>query len=299
MRGARYTGPDRRHGRARRVPAVFVAHGSPNTIFDEEFATALHRFGARQGPLDGAVVVSAHWESLKPIRVTRGVKPDLLYDFSGMPSRVESLSYSCRGSLALSDHVLALLASAGIPAVADPGRGFDHGTWVPMSLAFPSGRVPIVQVSLPAPAEPVEILQFGRALAPLRDRNVLLVGTGGIVHNLHRLRFSAPSTAPEPWALGFDQWVHEQVARFDLEALCDYRRRAPHALESAPTPEHFEPLLFVLGSRGPGDQVFDLFEGFRHGSLSMRSFAIAGRRSEDLASILDLTSAAAAATVRR
>lgn len=276
-----YGGPERRRAAIRRVPVVFVAHGSPNTVFDHEFGTALRLFAAHQGALDAAVVVSAHWESLRPVRVTRGVHPDLLYDFSGMPSRVDRLSYPCRGSVAVSDQVIALLEDAGIRAVADPARGLDHGTWVPMSLAFPSGRVPVVQVSLPAPADPDEIVEMGRVLAPLRERNILLVGSGGVVHNLHRLRFSGDTHVPDPWALGFDEWVREHVGRLDLEALCRYRRLAPHALESAPTAEHFEPLLFALGARWPGDRVHGLFEGFRHGCLSMRSFALAGRRRDD------------------
>lgn len=277
-----YSGPERRTAGCRRVPALFTAHGSPNTVFDHEFGTALRRFAAYQGVLDAIVVVSAHWEALRPLRVTRHAHPELLYDFSGMPSRVDLLSYPCRGSLDVSDCVIDHLQSAGLPAVADPARGFDHGTWVPISLAFPSARVPIVQVSLPLPAEPEEIVALGRALAPLRERNILLVGTGGIVHNLHRLRFSGETHVGDPWALAFDEWVREHVNRMDLEALCDFRRRAPHALECVPTPEHFEPLLFVLGAAGPGDRVHHLYEGFRHGSLSMRSLALAGRRRNEL-----------------
>jgi 4,5-DOPA dioxygenase extradiol len=276
-----YAGPERRRSAGRRVPALFVAHGSPNTVFDHEFGTALRLFAAHQGPLDAAVVVSAHWESLRPVRVTRGPTPELLYDFSGMPSRVDRLSYVCHGSAAVSDQIIALLGDAGIAAVADPSRGFDHGTWVPMSLAFPSARAPIVQVSLPLLAPPDEIVAMGRALAPLRDRNILLVGSGGVVHNLHRLRFSGDTEVPDSWALGFDEWVSEQVGRLDVAALCDYRRRAPHVLESVPTPEHFEPLLFILGACGRGDSVHPVYEGFRHGSLSMRSFAVAGRRRDE------------------
>ena len=159
---------------------------------------------------------------------------------------------------------------------------------MPLSLAFPSARVPVVQVSLPLPVTPEEIVEMGRALAPLRDANVLLVGSGGVVHNLHRLRFSGETHVPDPWALGFDELVREQVARLDVAALCDYRRRAPHVLESVPTPEHFEPLLFVLGAAAGGDGVRPVYEGFRYGSLSMRSFAIGGRR---LGEILGLPAA--------
>ncbi len=277
-----YAGLERRQRGGRRVPALFVSHGSPNTVFDDEYAGALRRFAAPLEPLDAAVILSAHWESFRPVRVTRSGHPELLYDFSGMPSRVERISYSCRGNTAVADRVIALLERAGIKAAPDPSRGLDHGAWVPISLAFPGARVPVVQVSLPLPAEPADILEMGRALAPLRDQNVLLVGSGGIVHNLHRLRFSGETHVADGWALGFDEWAREQIGRLDVQTLLDYRRRAPHALESVPTPEHFEPLLFVLGSALTGDRVFDVFEGFRYGSLSMRSFALAGQRREDL-----------------
>jgi 4,5-DOPA dioxygenase extradiol len=282
-RMAVYHGPERRRGSGRRVPALFVAHGAPDTVLDEEFGNALRRFGGRQARLDGAVVVSAHWESLRPIRVTRSPHPDLLYDFPDMPARVDQMSFSCAGSPSVSDRVLRMLDAAGLQATADPARGFDHGTWVPLSLLFHSGRVPIVQVSLPTPARPEEVVELGRALAPLRDQNILLVGSGGIVHNLHRLRFSGEHQEPAPWALGFDGWVRDRVSGLDLAALCDYRRRAPHALESVPTPEHFNPLLFVLGAAGAGDRAVDVYEGFRHGSLSMRSFALVSRRHGDAA----------------
>jgi 4,5-DOPA dioxygenase extradiol len=277
-----YGGLERRHGTAQRVPALFVSHGSPNSVFDDEFGGALRRFAAPLEPLEAAVVVSAHWESFRPVRVTRSGHPELLYDFSGMPSRVERVSYLCRGSIAVADRVVELLGRAGIKVAADPSRGLDHGAWVPISLAFPSARVPVVQVSLPLPAEPADILEMGKALAPLRDQNILLVGSGGIVHNLHRLRFSGETHVADGWALSFDEWAREQVGRLDVQALLDYRRRAPHALESVPTPEHFEPLLFVLGTAQTGDRVFDIYEGFRYGSLSMRSFVLAGQRRDDL-----------------
>lgn len=280
-RPAHYRGADRRRATGRRVPSVFVAHGSPNTVFDREFGLAVRRFAARQGQLDAAVVVSAHWKSLRPIRVTRTARPDLLYDFSGLPARLDLLSYPCRGSVAVADHVIALLEGAGMKVVADPARGLDHGTWVPMSLAFPSARVPIVQVSLPAPAEPDEIVEMGRALAPLRERNVMIFGSGGVVHNLHRLRFSGETHVPDGWALVFDEWVRERVAAVDMDALRGYRRLAPHSLESVPTAEHFEPLLLVMGTWKPGDRIHPLYDGFRYGSLSMQSFAVAGRRHDE------------------
>jgi 4,5-DOPA dioxygenase extradiol len=265
---------------------MFVSHGAPNTLFDDDYGNALRRFACTQGRVDGIVVVSAHWESLHPIRVTRNPRPELLYDFTGMPARIERVVYPCPGSVTLADEVLALFERAGIKAVPDETRGLDHGAWMPVSIAYPSARVPVVQVSLPVPAEPDEIVQMGRCLTPLRERGILLVGSGGMVHNLHRLRFSVETEVPDPWALGFDEWARDQAGRLDVAALTAYRRRAPHALESVPTPEHFEPLLFVVGAAATGDRLYDIYEGFRYGSLSLRTFVLAGRRRDDLKGII-------------
>jgi len=276
-------GPDRRRpGSGRRVPALFVAHGVPSSLLDAEYANALRRFSARQLTLDGIVVVSAHWESLRPVRVTRTEQMTLLKDFGTMPSPAQTFTYPCRGHFGLADRALGLLEAAGIRAVPDATRGLDHGAWIPISIAYPSARVPVVQVSLPMPAEPEDVLAMGRALAPLRDENVLIVGSGGLVHNLHRLRFTGQDSAPESWAMRFDQWARERVSAVDIDGLVNYRRRAPHALEAVPSPEHFLPLFFVLGTAEPGDRAYDVYEGFRYGSLSMTCFVLAGRRRDDL-----------------
>jgi 4,5-DOPA dioxygenase extradiol len=122
---------------------------------------------------------------------------------------------------------------------------------------------------------------MGRALAPLRHEHILLVATGGIVHNLARLSAGEETPYPDPWAAEFDAWVREKVGTLDTGALADYVRLGPHASAAVPTSEHFDPLLFTAGTALPGDVVHDIYEGFRYGSLSMRSFALTGRRRED------------------
>jgi 4,5-DOPA dioxygenase extradiol len=148
-------------------------------------------------------------------------------------------------------------------------------------MAFPDAVIPIVQVSLPSPSRPETLLAMGKALAPLRLENVLLVGSGGIVHNLARLQDDTPDNIADPWASEFDTWVREQAGKMDTGALVDYQRLAPHAAAAVPTPEHYDPLLFVMGTALPSDSVIDVYEGFRYGSLSLRSFALVGRRRED------------------
>ena len=275
------SGNERRALRVRRVPSLFVAHGSPLTVVDKDCARHLAKFGSRQKNLRAIIVVSAHWETTGAIHVSSNPKPQLVYDFVGFPSWLYNFSYAATGDRALAQAIALRLQQAGVDARLDPERGLDHGVWVPLSMAFPDAVIPIVQVSLPSPSRPETLLAMGKALAPLRLENVLLVGSGGIVHNLARLQDDTPDNIADPWASEFDTWVREQAGKMDTGALVDYQRLAPHAAAAVPTPEHYDPLLFVMGTALPSDSVIDVYEGFRYGSLSLRTFALVGRRRED------------------
>jgi len=272
---------DRRASRVRRVPSLFVAHGSPLSVLDKEFAGALYKFTSRQQKLRAIVVLSSHWQVQGALRVTSNPKPPLIYDFAGFPGWLYEISYSCPGDRAVAQMVAVMLERAGIEARLDPDRGLDHGVWVPLSLGFPEATVPVVQLSLPELPTPAMMLAMGRALAPLRSEHILLVATGGIVHNPAPAQADIDSLPPEGWAAEFDGWVREKVGALDTDALAGYARLAPHAGAAVPTPEHFSPLLFTVGTALPGDVVYDIYDGFRFGTLSMRSFALTGRRRED------------------
>jgi 4,5-DOPA dioxygenase extradiol len=272
---------ERRLSRVRRVPSLFLAHGSPTSVMDKDFARALYKFASRQQKLRAIVVVSAHWQTPGAIRVTSNPKPPLIYDFAGFPGWLYEITYPCPGDRAVAQMVAVMLERAGLEARLDPDRGLDHGAWVPLTLAFPEAQVPVIQVSLPHPSTPAMMLAMGRALALLRHEHILLIGSGGIVHNLARIHPDEDSPYPEPWAAEFDGWVRDKVGALDVDALGAYARLAPHAGAAVPTTEHFDPLLFTAGTVLPGDIVYDIYEGFRYGTLSMRSFAITGRRRED------------------
>jgi 4,5-DOPA dioxygenase extradiol len=272
---------ERRLSRVRRVPSLFLAHGSPMSVLDKDFAGAVHKFTSRQRKLRAIVVLSAHWQVSGALRVTSNPKPSLIYDFMGFPDWLYEIAYPCPGDRAVAQMVAVMLERAGLEARLDPDRGLDHGVWVPLSLAFPEAAVPVIQVSLPLPSTPAMMLTMGRALAPLRSEHILLVASGGIVHNLARVQLEMDSPFPEPWAAEFDGWVRGKVGALDAEALEGYPRLAPHAGAAVPTSEHFDPLLFTVGTALPGDVVYDIYDGFRYGTLSMRSFALTGRRRED------------------
>jgi 4,5-DOPA dioxygenase extradiol len=259
-----------------------VSHGSPLALLDAEFATALRQFGARLRPPKAVAVVSAHWEAMRPVRVTASRTPRIEPGDEGGAVRTATPTFRCPGSPELAADVVSRLTAANLPAMLDMTQGLDDAAWQPMSLLFPNGRVPVVQISIPTPSTPALMQEMGRALAPLRYRGVLLVGSGGIVHNESRARFDRRGTPTEAWAIAFDAWVRDRLEAMDVEALRAYRAQGPHAHLASPTPEHLDPLFFVLGSFEQGDRVHHLFEGFHAGILSLRCFALAGRRKEDL-----------------
>ncbi len=258
-----------------RLPVVFISHGSPAVaLADDDYTGALRRLGTGLRPARAIVVLSAHWESPLPLRVTAGDSPGLIYDFSGFPEPLYRITYPCPGDPDLARDILSVLSAAHIAGVPEPRRGLDHGVWVPLLHIAPGAERPVVEVSLPVPRTPADLLKIGRALAPLRDRGVLLVGSGGVVHNLARIVFEEERPPVEAWAEAFDAWFRDRLEARDVEGIVRYRTSAPRADLAVPTTEHFDPIFFALGAAAPDDRITHVYEGFRHGNLSMRSFAL-------------------------
>ena len=258
-------------------PALFVSHGAPIAALDDDAYTRSLGAWARGRPKPRAiVVVSAHAEARGPVRVNASARPPLIYDFFGFPPALYALRYPAPGAPDLAREVAGAFDGAGLDPVIDAQRGWDHGVWVPLRLLYPAADVPVVEVSLPVPRTPDVLGAMGRALLPQRERGVLLFGSGGLVHNLHRLRSDDAFGSPEPWAAVFSAWVEERLAAMDAAGLASYASRAPHADLAVPTSEHFDPVFFVLGARNGRDRLESVYEGFRYGTLSLRSFALAG-----------------------
>ncbi|HTP49908.1 MAG TPA: class III extradiol ring-cleavage dioxygenase [Anaeromyxobacteraceae bacterium] len=256
-----------------RAPSVFISHGSPTEALEKDgYTAALGELGKRISP-SAVVVVSAHWTTARGVGVTAAARHRLIYDFGGFPSELYRLEYPAPGDPRLAEAVAGRLVRAGFTAYLEPVRGLDHGAWIPLRLAWPKADVPVVQVSLPE-APPEELFLLGRALEPLRDEGVLVLGSGGIVHNLMLLQWNDHDAPPHAWAAEFDAWVAEHLARGDVESVLDYRDRAPHAVRAAPTTEHLDPLFVALGAGTEKERPFSIFEGFHYGSLGMRSFEL-------------------------
>jgi len=252
-----------------RTAGIFVSHGAPTLPLEGLPAREFLRELGRQLPRPRAiVVVSPHW-------LTRGLflkapsQFDTWHDFQGFPEELYRVQYRPRGDAALCDRVALLLKQAGIDVdIAATDRRLDHGVWVPLMLMYPQADVPLVQLSLTW-STPKRCREIGRALRSLADDGVLLMGSGGAVHNLHEVAFGEVG-APPDWAREFDDWTRQRLAAGDWEALDDYRRQAPRAERAHPTEDHFLPLFFAGGA---GDRAESLHRSFSHGSLGMAAYA--------------------------
>lgn len=257
-------------------PALFISHGSPLiAVEDDDFTHALGALGRKQlhpHPL-AAVVMSAHWEDKRPLQINSNPHPPLLYDFGGFPSELYDKVYPCPGDPHMANHIRELFTAAKIKTELNETRGLDHGVWTPLCRMFPEHNVPVVQVSLPVPRTPQLMFDIGRILSPLRSENVLLIGTGGVVHNLRKAHLGVKDALVDAWAQEFDEWVKTCLQKGDTASLLNYRKAGPQAEMAVQGPEHFEPIFFALGA-ADGEPVRFVYEGFHYGNLSMRSFEI-------------------------
>jgi 4,5-DOPA dioxygenase extradiol len=252
-------------------PVLFVSHGAPTLALDSgAWGAALLDWAGQRSGLKAIVVVSAHWEQAGPVRVMSGPNPETLHDFGGFPDELYQIRYPAPGDPALAARVAGLIRAGGLAVELDSSRPLDHGAWVPVRAAFPAATLPVIQVSLPVPRTPQQLFQLGRLLSPLREEGVLLVGSGGIVHNLRLLDWSG-QPAPAPWALDFEAWVADRLEGGDAEGLFQ-AAKAPGYAKAVPTPEHFDPIYFALGA-GSGAPLSTVHTSWSFGSLSLRVWA--------------------------
>jgi len=253
-------------------PVAFISHGSPMLALDQgAWSQALQAWAGSLAGVRAVVVMSAHWEGAGAIGVTAAVQPKTMHDFSGFPEALYQLQYPAPGDPVLARQVAELLRGDGMEAALDATRPFDHGAWVPLMKLFPGAQMPVIQVALPASRTPGSVFRAGQALAPLREEGVLLLASGGVVHNLRRLDWSG-DPGPEPWAKGFDDWIEAGVQALDVPRLLEAAQRGPFYREAVPTSEHFDPLYFALGAAG-NSRSAPLFQGWQHGNLSLKAWA--------------------------
>ncbi|MDB5872075.1 MAG: hypothetical protein JWQ07_1517 [Ramlibacter sp.] len=254
-----------------RMPSLFVSHGAPTFAIEPALAGPLLNQLGRELPTPKAIVVlSPHWVTPN-VRVGFAAAPETIHDFGGFPAELYRIQYPAPGSPAVAARALELLNAAGWNATADAQRGLDHGAWVPVRHLYPDANVPVLQVSMPRSLDAAGAVRLGRALAPLADEGVLLLGSGSITHNLYEFRQDIDAQGAS-YASEFVDWARAAVRGGDEAALIHYLDVAPHAQRAHPTPDHYLPLPFAFGAAAPGADVEVLDGGMTYGVLAMDSY---------------------------
>lgn len=232
-----------------KMPALFLGHGSPmNAIEDNAFHRGWREIATRIARPRAILCISAHWET-RGIAVTAGAKPETIHDFGGFPKALFDVQYPAPGDPALAHRVAELMKPDAV--TLDLTHGWDHGVWGVLVAMYPKADIPIVQLSMPHGQPGAVHLALAQRLAPLRDEGVLIVGSGNIVHNL-RLWGTRDSRVTESW-VRFNDTVKARIAANDPAAVADYLKLDPDAALAVPTPEHYFPLVYVLGVQAPGE----------------------------------------------
>jgi 4,5-DOPA dioxygenase extradiol len=254
-------------GAPRPMPVIFAAHGAPILLDDDAWMGELLAWAGSMPKPKSLLMVSAHWEE-RPAALGATRPVPLVHDFYGFPAKYYRTTYPAPGAPELAARVRALLRSRGIPCKDEPQRGLDHGAYVPLVAMYPRADVPVLQLSMPR-LDPRELFDLGQALAPLRDEGVLLFGSGFLTHNMgYAFRPGTPS-----WATDFDAWAEDALARFDVDALLDFRRRAPSPQLALPTWEHYAPVLVAAGAAAGAahEATFPITGWWMDGAFTRRS----------------------------
>jgi 4,5-DOPA dioxygenase extradiol len=254
-----------------RMPVLFVGHGSPmNAIEDNRWSRAWTELGATLRRPTAILCVSAHWQT-RGVMVTAMEQPQTIHDFYGFPDALQSKLYPAPGAPALArataEHVTK--ATVGL----DYAWGLDHGTWSVLAQMYPRADIPVFQLSLDATRTPASHYEMAGELKGLRDRGVLIMGSGNIVHNLRRLTRQHPDTGFD-WAIEFDARIKELIDRSDHRSIIDYQKLGQAAQLSVPTNEHYLPLLYALAAKDEKESVRYFNDATTMGGISMRSLVI-------------------------
>lgn len=248
------------------APILYLPHGGgPLPLLGDrdhlEMIDFLHEVTPTLGTPSAIVVISAHWEEQIPT-ITSGAKPPLIYDFVGFPEEAYRITYPAPGAPALANRLYQLLQENGVYARMDDRRGFDHGLYVPLKLMYPEAEIPCVQLSLVRDLDALTHLEIGSALAPLREENILIIGSGFSFHNLGAF-FSHPSGVVDSGNIAFDEWLYETCCSTAisnderLQRLADWEQ-APSARRCHPRQEHLLPLHVCAGlADAPAQRVFN------------------------------------------
>jgi 4,5-DOPA dioxygenase extradiol len=249
------------------MPVLFAAHGSPmNALANNAFTKSLNELGQQLPRPQAILCVSAHWET-QGTQILAVKNPQTIHDFYGFPKPLFEVQYPAPGSLELANEVQNLIPGSTL----SDRWGFDHGTWSVLVHLYPKADIPVIQLSLDTSKTPDQHLEVGKLLQPLREKNILIMGSGNIVHNLRKIQWQNPNGALD-WAKEFDQDIKLALEKHQQQDLTHYEEKFGEAAHlSVPTNEHYLPFLYCVGAAATEDKISYPYEGYEMGSLSMRS----------------------------
>jgi 4,5-DOPA dioxygenase extradiol len=253
-----------------RMPVLFIGHGSPmNAIEKNDFTETLGKLGKKLPQPKAILCVSAHWMT-EGTWVTHSQKPKTIHDFYGFPQALFDVQYPAPGSPKAAEEIRGTIIDPKVHLDVEDTWGLDHGTWSVLRHMYPEAQIPVLQLSVYIEQPPEYHLKLGEELRKLREKEILVVGSGNIVHNLRRIRWE-PNAQPFDWAIEFDGWSKKKILSRDLKALTGEFYKSEAGLLSVPTPDHYYPLLYTLGASDSKDEINFEYEGIQNGSISMRA----------------------------
>lgn len=257
-------------GKSEQMPVLFIGHGHPmNALFDNSYTQALQK-SAQNIPRPNAImVISAHWET-RGTFVSVNPAPKAIYDFGGFDRRLFDIKYEPIGAPELATETINLLKKAS----PDPKMGLDHGAWTILKFLYPNADIPVFQLSIDYTQPAEKHYEIATQLKKLRNKGVLIIGSGNIVHNLGRLDWEHINAPTEAWAEEFDQIVMQKLNSGDHKALINYKQLGSSALMSVPTEDHYLPMIYALGLTNSKEPLTYLHESFQYANISMRCFKI-------------------------
>jgi 4,5-DOPA dioxygenase extradiol len=249
------------------MPSIFFGHGNPmNALLRNRYTEAWTAIGASIPRPRGVLCISAHWY-VSGAALTVSTSPRTIHDFGGFPRELYEVSYPAPGDPELARRVRKLLAP--LPVDLDESWGLDHGTWSVLRHVYPRADVPVVQLSIDETRAAPFHYEIGKRLAPLREEGILIVGSGNLVHNLHAYAWGQHAVEPYQWAVSFEERARELLVSGDHAPLIGYERLGRDAMLAIPTPDHYLPLLYIIGAGAEAEPVSFPVEGVDGGSISM------------------------------
>jgi 4,5-DOPA dioxygenase extradiol len=252
------------------IPSFFIAHGAPLlAIENNDYTQFLKELGQTMPTPKAIVLFSAHWESHVQ-KVSQVDEYSTIYDFGGFPEALYQIQYPAKGSQELSREIEELFTNQGLHYEIDTSRGLDHGAWIVLRMLYPNADIPVVSMSVNQRLAPEEQYKIGKSLSMLRENDILIIGSGGTVHNLRAVKFHGDNGPVDKWSFEFDEWLAHQLKTWDIKSLFNYDALAPNAQYAVPPygKEHFVPLFYAMGAADDQKKATLRHRSYRYGNLS-------------------------------